>query len=166
MKKLICILALLAPAAAFSQSDPLKDFQPILSRCQAEADALPRDMVVEANPGRWGRSVHQQPKVSYDVKRTDSLARPATAVIRVERWYSVGWAASEAEARTSPVQPTVTHSIREFRYGYDSGKWKTIGGSSQMRSGQGDDFREVTGVMESTMESLLKLKQLGGCVER
>ena len=153
----VMIVSLLPSVCA--ASDPLQDFEQLVSTCQA-GHLAPTSRVTLQSEGKWLKRIEHPVSVKYDVKKTDSLVSPLTAYIE-STTIGVGQRAdSEEEAKTltPSLDGLVSQFVLRINYAYRAGKWTLVDGVGTLtwRNRPSDGFRDPGRVTQSAT-SLLKL---------
>lgn len=132
MRLIVGLLLAASACAAFANGDPLKEFEAMVIKCQAQVDARPVDRIRQLPDGDWMRNLSDPARIAYDVRRTDSLVTPYTAYLRL-RWSerSIRASTREAIAATDINTGSVLAGTYEIRYGYQHGRWRTLRGLVQ-----------------------------------
>lgn len=124
-KQLTLLIVASLSVTACSKNDPVSSFESIAKQCeQAIKDQPPSEMAFIDNSkvqreSYWVKRQRESPKVTYDVKKTDSLVSPFSASIIIEEpvYYESG--ASEAEVKVLEVSPTSSPGgVRKTTFGY------------------------------------------------
>jgi hypothetical protein len=116
------------------QIDPLKDFELIVAKCVAWNKQLESERVAfNERSNKWGKQVNSPAKISYDVKKTDSLVSPFSGSIDIENIAFVESAESEDAVKAKPISPDnspAMSSIFNLSFAMQGGKWIATGGNS------------------------------------
>lgn len=120
--------------AEVEQIDPLKDFELIVARCVTSNKKLENERVAyNERTKKWGKQVNSTAKITYDVKRTDSLVSPFSGRIDIVSITFLESAETEDAAKAKPISPensTARESTFNMNYAMQGGKWIATGGNS------------------------------------
>ena len=111
---------------AMSQDDPLKSFQKIVSNCQTAFDARqPIDVSFNERSKKWVKRHLVSHQVTYDVRKTDSLVSPFSAVINLKELRLAGSSDTEQGAASLNLSPSSSgmQSNSVIRFAMQDGKW-------------------------------------------
>jgi hypothetical protein len=123
----LCLLATVSTLAG-----PLEDFEPIVLRCKTAYDARPSSEVVFVEPLKaWVKRIHAPAVVKYDVRRTDSLVSPYSAMIEVATGLVADRAETEEAARA--LNPdgsnTAIRVTARLNFAYRGTSWEFVEGT-------------------------------------
>lgn len=128
---LLCITPILGNAAP---TDPVAALEKIVEACDLVYRGVPvQEVVFMSNINKWVKRLHSPTKISYDVKKTDSLVSPYTGIIEISTLDTAGAFATEAEAEQAVIALGDRGTRRakdSFTYNYkaSSGQWELVGG--------------------------------------
>ena len=112
--------------SAMSQNDPLKAFQKIVSNCQAAFDARqPIEVAFGDKSQKWRKQQFVAPVITYDVRKTDSLVSPFSAVINLKEFTFMGNADTEQSATSLNFSEfsSAYKSDSSIRFAMQDGNW-------------------------------------------
>ncbi|MCK9215899.1 MAG: hypothetical protein M0P52_15865 [Rhodoferax sp.] len=117
-----------------AQTDPLRDFELIVNHCVAWNKQFEADRVAfNERTKKWGKQVNSPAKISYDVKRTDSLVSPFSAIMSIQNVAFVENAETEDEIKVKSIAPDTSNAMAStfnLNFAMQNGKWVTTGGTS------------------------------------
>lgn len=148
------------PILSAAQADELADFQAFVKRCDAAYAARPSvETVYSAAAKSWVKRVHAPAKITYDVKKTDSLVSPFAAYIETTEVSAAERAADEAAAKLLDVNLNgyIFRFTTTMTFAYREGRWTMTGAreTSASRKTAGQPFGEPSTYLVA-MDSLLK----------
>lgn len=138
MKKSLIALVVALPSLGIAQVDPVQSFEKIVSTCQSAFDARPSEkLVFDGSAKQWTKYYELPVKITYDVKKTDSLVAPVVGVITVEETTFMGSAASEEAAKELVIPPDTPRAVltrTTIDLSMQGGRWVVKGGRDIMYS--------------------------------
>jgi len=140
-----CAAILLSVSAPAQDSAVLKTFEEIVRNCEAGfGDAV--NVFHQQRLSRWLKREIVEPKIAFDVKRSDSLVSPFTATLNASYRVLSGGAPTKEEADTLRLDNSGSVETRAevLRYAYQGGVWKTVSARSESR------YRSSTGATSPT----------------
>lgn len=137
------VLLLASQSSAWAQSDPLQSFKDLVKRCQDAYSTTPSsapttsDVQYLDDMKVWVKRLRTEPKLSYDVRKTDSLVSPFVAELVIEQFIATESADSEAAVREKTVSPELSRAIlttRKINFSLQDGRWIAKSGHMSMSS--------------------------------
>ncbi len=128
-------IVLLCSSVSLAASDPISEFEVIVKRgSQVPVEFVNRTYYLKS-PSGWVRSAHSIRDVKYDVRQTNSLISPITAVVAFSliRLTSPTYATQDEALKSLVLDTPMTETKQtELNYNYREGKWSFSSG--QFRS--------------------------------
>lgn len=126
MKPFTFVLLLALSFCARAQ-EPLQSFRAIVEQCNS-AFKTEEKTTVRFNPrtGQWSKLMVIPGEVVYDVRKTDSLVSPFTAVMNIGYFHVVFTSADEALARDADLSTQQTATSRhesKITFAMQDGAW-------------------------------------------
>lgn len=113
-------------------SDPVASMEKIVAACELAYGKQPAQQVALMSEGsKWIKFVHAPAKITYDVKKSDSLVSPYVGVIEITTLSTSGKFATEEEANQKEVTGGDERRNKDvFHYAYRAGKgkWEFVSG--------------------------------------
>lgn len=153
--------------AQSAPADPLKGMKALAAACQQQFDQRPRDSVRQLSDGTWARNVRGDARVTYDVKKTDSLVSPYTAYIKIETTQVTTRGQTEEEARAADSSTgTVSRGTDELRFAFQDANWTLKGGRSNREFKRPGDpvFSNPMGAVELGPDAVASTPALSHCI--
>lgn len=150
MRKSLLSLAVFLPLLASAQVDPVQSFEKIVATCQAAFDDRPPYTVQFDNrEKKWRKRAVSPQKITYDVRKTDSLVSPLVGIMQLEGVSYVASADSEEAAKSLQIPPDTENAVltkTTIDFSFQSGQWIVKGGRDSMyargKPGLGFDLKD------------------------
>lgn len=142
----IFVAAVITAFSLSAHADPLAEFQAIVARCK-EAHAARPSVRVSYREARkeWFKTVTRVDGITYDVRKTDSLASPFSAYIEITEVMDGDKAPTEdaASALVVDIDGRAMRTIDRLKFAYQEGAWQLVGGNlnGASRAAKGESFR-------------------------
>ena len=163
MKKILIAAFMATSQFVWAQPDPLKSFELIVARCQAAFDSRPsHEVAFNERNKKWSTRLYFPTKISYDVKRTDSLVSPYTAVLKISEMVF----AESAETQEAVTQMSVSadsssglSSQSTVDFAMQGSKWVAKGWNEQssLKLRSEKDFKELA-MLKRSLDDISKLQ--------
>ena len=166
MQKKLTIVALLIAMSTGIQAAPLDDFKVIVAKCRESlADRANPEVLYQSNKQDWMKIVTGPSKVTFDVRKTDSLVTPFSGKIEIALSVATGRASSEAAATALDLAPGKKGAYLRiktisFSYFEDGNKWeatRAMSRSSEQLTDSGEMGSEF--VFSTDRDGILKYRE-------
>lgn len=131
-------------AIAQTNVDPLKSFEKIIYKCQSAFNSRStEDVYYIPQSKEWAKRLRKSPIIKYDVKKTDSLVSPYTAILEFTDNSYIATATNEADARALIVNAQNASQIRfenQATYAMQGGNWVLKSWTSAFSSKDPKDY--------------------------
>jgi hypothetical protein len=138
MKKSIMALVVALPTIGMAQVDPVQSFEKIVSTCQSAFDARPPfTLKFDERTSEWIKYQELPAKITYDVRKTDSLVAPVAGILNVEEATFMGSSASEETAGNLVIPldtPRAVLTKTAINLSFQGGRWLVKGAKETMYS--------------------------------
>lgn len=148
-------------------ADPLSEFEAIVKRCKDAYDVRPAYEVdyIEKQKS-WVKRAYSNAKITYDVRRTDSLVSPYSGHVEVLVVVAVKAASDEQDAKALEVSldERPIRLIDRVNYLYQGGAWAVASGSSKMDIRRDGRYGNDTAFEKSREQMLKTTGPLQACI--
>lgn len=138
MKKSIMALVVALPIVGMAQVDPVQSFEKIVSTCQSAFDARPPfTLLFDQRTSEWIKYQKSPAKITYDVRKTDSLVAPVVGMMNVEDATFMGASSSEDAAKELLIPPDTARAVltkTTVNFSFQGGRWLVKGAKETMYS--------------------------------
>jgi hypothetical protein len=110
-------------------ADPLQEFEILVKQCQKDYDSRPStELAFVKTTQTWVKRIYDPAKITYDVRKTDSLVSPFSAILEISYLADFETATDEEAAKAISTNPEkrLIQSVTQYNFLYKNSKWETV----------------------------------------